>query len=349
MTGLGCRAWTDGAFCQQCNVTDGSRYYSVASSTCKECTGSTANPIIAVVVLCLFVAGMVYVYSKFRPHERFAWFRMLRIRTVTMIHSISLRAKMKQCVGFYQVATNIREVYNIEMPSDTQSFLDSLKGVVNFDVTKTFGLPLECAQLGGYVRKLTFMMLWPIVTVAALIVGSIGRQWLHLLRKYRRSLKPPSEDESESTVTSAMTLDEVKAELPKRANRGLLMALPAVSNPTPTPTPTPTPHTSPNTNRNPSPSPSPQPLPLASTSPLTPTPNQALPAVSIITFLAFPAVSSIAFRAWACVEFDMVTKYDADNSPLPRAPPDVESFMRDDLRIQCGSPEHDDAASLVHI
>ena len=245
MTGLGCREWTDGAFCQQCNVTDGSRYYSVASSTCKACTGSTANPIIAVVVLCLFVAGMVYVYSKFKPHERFAWFRMLRIRTVTMIHSISLRAKMKQCVGFYQVATNIREVYNIEMPSDTQSFLDSLKGVVNFDVTKTFGLPLECAQLGGYVRKLTFMMLWPIVTVAALIVGSIGRQWLHLLRKYRRSLKHPSEDESESTVTSAMTLDEVKAELPKRANRGLLMALPAVS---------------------------------------------------IITFLAFPAVSSIAFR-----------------------------------------------------
>ena len=51
MTGLGCREWTDGAFCQQCNVTDGSRYYSVASSTCKECTGSTGTPTILTLTL----------------------------------------------------------------------------------------------------------------------------------------------------------------------------------------------------------------------------------------------------------------------------------------------------------
>ena len=44
-----------------------------------------------------------------------------------------------------------------------------------------------------------------------------------------------------------------------------------------------------------------------------------------------------------------LTRYDADNKPLPRAAPDVESFMRDDLRIQCGSPEHDDAVSLAYL
>jgi hypothetical protein len=42
-------------------------------------------------------------------------------------------------------------------------------------------------------------------------------------------------------------------------------------------------------------------------------------------------------------------RYDADNKPLARAAPDVESFMRDDLRIQCGSPEHDDAVSLAYL
>ena len=45
----------------------------------------------------------------------------------------------------------------------------------------------------------------------------------------------------------------------------------------------------------------------------------------------------------------MDTKYDADNKPLTRAAPDVESFMRDDLRIQCGSPDHDDAVSLAYL
>ena len=37
-----------------------------------------------------------------------------------------------------QVTTNIREVYNMEMPADTQNFLDAIKGIVSFDVTKTF-------------------------------------------------------------------------------------------------------------------------------------------------------------------------------------------------------------------
>ena len=172
----------------------------------------------------------------------------------------------------------------------------------------------------------------------------MSKQWYLLLRLYRRAAKG-LQGEEDGHVHPPMSKAKLKAELKKGSKRGVLMALPAVSNPTPTPTPTP--HTSPNTNRNPSPSPSPQPLPLASTSPLTPTPNQALPAVSIITFLAFPAVSSIAFRAWACVEFDIDTKYDSNNAPLERALPDVESFMRDDLRIQCGSPDPNPNPNLI--
>jgi hypothetical protein len=199
-------------------------------------------------------------------------------------------------VGFYQVTTNIQEVYSIEMPKDTKNFLEAIKGIVAFDMTKTFGLPLECARLSGYYSKLTFMMLWPIVVVVGLIAGHVSKQWYDLLRLYRRALKGlPDED---GMVLVRKSSEELKKELKKGTKRGVLMALPAVS---------------------------------------------------IITFLAFPSVSSIAFRAWACVEFDMDTKYDADNNPLPRAAPDVESFMRDDLRIQCGSPDHDDAVSLAYL
>jgi len=36
------------------------------------------------------------------------------------------------------VTTNIQEVYNLEMPADTQRFLDAIKGVVSFDVATTF-------------------------------------------------------------------------------------------------------------------------------------------------------------------------------------------------------------------
>ena len=162
----------------------------------------------------------------------------------------------------------------MEMPAQTQSFLDSLKGLVSFDATKTFGLPLECAQLSGFTRKLTFMMLWPIIVCGGIIFGQIGKQLFGFVRRNRPSLKE----------SPALTM---KRGLEAAAKRGLLTSLPAVS---------------------------------------------------IITFMAFPSVSSVAFRAWACVEFDMDTKYDIYNKPLQRAAPDVESFMRDDLKIKCGSP-----------
>ena len=53
-------------------------------------------------------------------------------------------------------------------------------------MTKTFGLPLECANLSGYYSKLLFMMLWPIVVVATLIAGYVLKQWYQLLRANRR-------------------------------------------------------------------------------------------------------------------------------------------------------------------
>ena len=176
------------------------------------------------------------------------------------------------------MTTNIKEVYSIEMPTQTQAFLDSLKGVVSFDVTKTFGLPLECARLSGYTRKLTFMMLWPIVVCGGIIFGQVGKQLFGFVRGNRPSLK----ESPAATMKRWLGLG-----LGAATQRGLRMSLPAVS---------------------------------------------------IITFMAFPSVSSIAFRAWACVEFDMDTKYDIYNKPLQRAAPDVESFMRDDLKIKCGSP-----------
>ena len=73
----------------------------------------------------------------------------------------------------------------------------------------------------------------------------------------------------------------------------------------------------------------------------------ALPAVSIVTFLAFPMVSSTAFRVWACTHFETETKYDIDNSPLPKAQPDIVSYMIEDPGIRCYSPDHERAVSLA--
>ena len=151
------------------------------------------------------------------------------------------------------------------------------------------------------MSKLTFMMLWPMVVVVTLIAGSVGRQWFDLLRKYRRSLVSPTPQQR--ALRRLGLYDPREDETASASGGGFTLAEARAELPK-------------HTHRG---------------------VLIALPAVSIITFLAFPTVSSIAFRAWACVEFDTDTQYDADNSPLPRAPPNVQGFMRDDLRIQCGS------------
>ena len=62
----------------------------------------------------------------------------------------------------------------------------------------------------------------------------------------------------------------------------------------------------------------------------------ALPPVSVLSFLVFPAVSSIAFRAWDCVYFDKDTELE-------------RSFLRSDLRIECETPAHDDILRLAYL
>ena len=62
------------------------------------------------------LAGLLLLYQKTKPLERIQRLKLLHLRLSTMANYISLRAKFKQLAGFYQVATNIQEVYSIEMP-----------------------------------------------------------------------------------------------------------------------------------------------------------------------------------------------------------------------------------------
>ena len=82
----------------------------------QECTGNQATPIIFGCVVIVVLAGLLLLWHVTKPLERFQRLKMLQLRLNTMANYISLRAKFKQLAGFYQVTTNIQEVYSIEMP-----------------------------------------------------------------------------------------------------------------------------------------------------------------------------------------------------------------------------------------
>ena len=103
----------------------------------QECTGSQATPIIFGCVIIVLLAGLLLLWQKTKPLERFQRLKMLQLRLNTMANYISLRAKFKQLAGFYQVTTNIQEVYSIEMPEQV-----TLTLTLNLPLTPTLALTL---------------------------------------------------------------------------------------------------------------------------------------------------------------------------------------------------------------
>eukprot|EP00964_Phaeocystis_antarctica_P001482 scaffold788_cov74-Phaeocystis_antarctica.AAC.1 len=233
-----CRESTTGPYCQLCDdeatVGSGSRlYYSRSTRTCKECTGDLVAPISTAVGIAVVLAGLGALYYVYMPHRRVPWLRMLLLRGTTMVAAFSLRAKAKQCVGFYQVATSVATVYNVVMPASTQSLLDTLQ-FVNLNLFDAFGLPYECLSLHGFSSQLRFHMLAPLGLVTVITLGCVGSQLVQLLRGRAGGVGAPS-----GACAPSWRWKLVK--------RGLL---------------------------------------------------KALPAISVISFLVFPAVSTVAFRAW---------------------------------------------------
>ena len=111
-----CRASTTGPYCQVCDdeAADGSGsrlYYSRSTRTCKECTGDLVAPIGTAVGIAVVLAGLGALYYVYMPHRRVPWLRMLLLRGKTMVAAFSLRAKVKQCVGFYQVALPVVDLW----------------------------------------------------------------------------------------------------------------------------------------------------------------------------------------------------------------------------------------------
>ena len=70
---------------------------------------------------------------------------------------LSLRAKGKQLLGFYQVATRVSSVYDVPMPDAVASLL-SVFELFNINIGG-IGLPLQCMGLGTYEQQLATTML----------------------------------------------------------------------------------------------------------------------------------------------------------------------------------------------
>lgn len=75
--------------------------------------------------------------------------------------------------SFYQIVSLIPSVYNANLPESISDLLETMSVVTGLSLS--FGTPLECQGLGGF---LPILIAWIIAPIAiSLIVGLVGLAW----------------------------------------------------------------------------------------------------------------------------------------------------------------------------
>jgi len=173
--GLGegpCKPLLHGPYCQLCTIADSTHYYSYTKSDCLECSGKAFA--IASLAVGIVLAGLLLLgcFIKYRPDRRYKSFVQLRRRLRIISVQLSVRAKLKQCLSFYQVATRIADVYVVTMPNAATQLLNCFE-IFNINIAG-IGLPLQCLNMGAYKDRMTVTMVLPVLLAAAVISYSVA-------------------------------------------------------------------------------------------------------------------------------------------------------------------------------
>ena len=75
-------------------------------------------------------------------------------------------------IGFYMIATKVDTVYSVSMPADVRALMEQLSVVVSLGMGGVATTPLECMGLSGYVPRLIFYIIFPMV-LTAILMGAV--------------------------------------------------------------------------------------------------------------------------------------------------------------------------------
>lgn len=82
--------------------------------------------------------------------------------------------KLKLVLGFYQIATKVDEVYEVNMPAAVRVVMEVFKIGVSFGLGSTADV-LTCLGLGGFLRRMLFWMAMPITIALIIFISCLAR------------------------------------------------------------------------------------------------------------------------------------------------------------------------------
>ena len=173
-----CRAGLTGIYCQLCSswLQDDAtsaqlEFYVAATDThpahCAPCESRLLENRSFAAVLAVTGALALCLISCYAPLQ--TKIARLRERCRKVAERYSVKVKVRVVIGFYQIATQLDDAYILRLPGSVRDLLSSFKVAITFGLG---GLPLSCFSAPGYLSRLAFWMVAPLVVIAAAVAAS---------------------------------------------------------------------------------------------------------------------------------------------------------------------------------
>ena len=168
-----CEESLAGAFCQMCDRSNTSTEVHFIPATadtfahCEPCSSQIGTTLALALAALIVVGSLAIIGYRLQRHVPAQWAEWY----AQTVAKATLKNKVKIVLGFYMVATKVHTVYGVTMPDAVVALLEQLSVVVTLGVGGFATTPLECLGLSGYVPRLVFHMLFPMVVTAILLAG----------------------------------------------------------------------------------------------------------------------------------------------------------------------------------
>ena len=171
-----CRDGLGGIYCQECSPDlAGSHYYHTAERECLECVQSMPRGAWLLVALffCSLLALLIGRFAKGRLEWAFDQLLALSRRISSSSIFASLVVTTKTLIGFFQVVSEVEEVFIMELPLKSVRIIKAFSWL-HLNISDL--IQLECIGLGGYIDELRFTASAPALIVMLLSLGALIRE-----------------------------------------------------------------------------------------------------------------------------------------------------------------------------
>ena len=126
-------------------------------------SGAKSTVGVCVIVLLVLVSVGAAAYCCMPKRMERLWTSMFAV-----IEEYTLGNKLKILIGYYMIATRVEHVYEVFLPAEVRGLLKQIRIVISLGIES---IPLGCVGANGYVKRLLFWMITPLVLVLISFVG----------------------------------------------------------------------------------------------------------------------------------------------------------------------------------